>query len=541
MLTQEIEAQFPRSIRVPEPPVPALGPVSVPFRLSNPTANVLWVRLSTRPFYFKVHPSVVSLRPLQGETVTAEIDPAQVTRENHGSIVIVAAWSLLETDATTGRASTRNGEYAIGVEIAPPRRSFACPDPGCAQPVLAGDRACRHCGLLLQFCPQCELPAPWTSTVCLGAGRHRLRQEPEWPMAGGNASRSGAIKQMVQLQASLAWKYAPAPPKPASIIEWSSPAIAYGTVFLAGAVPGQWSRLVALDLRTGAEIWQIPLPEEDAVYPYRGGPAVARGSVYAATFNGYVIAVDAARGKRRWAARVPHQIYGGCLAAGNALFVGTVHPSERGGHVIALWPEDGETVWSVELEGRVDTPLAARQGYVYACADDGHVYGIAAPDGQIAWRQEAGSQFDGGPAVDEGLVACGTAEGGLLALDATSGEIRWRESLPGPVEASPAIHGGRIYCGCADGSLHAFTTAGKRLGTVSVGAQIRAAPLPTGNGALLGAEDGTLYFSDAIRKVSPLYQTEPGTRLSCPLAASGGRIIMSATNGTVYAVDVGVE
>ena len=76
------------------------------------------------------------------------------------------------------------------------------------------------------------------------------------------------------------------------------------------------------------------------------------------------------------------------------------------------------------------------------------------------------------------------------------------------------------------------------MGSIAVGAQIRAAPLPVKNGVLFGAEDGTLYFSDAIRQVVPLYQTEPGTRISCPIAASGRRVVMAATNGAVYAIDV---
>src|SRR5262249_41445204 len=155
--------------------------------------------------------------------------------------------------------------------------------------------------------------------------------------------------------------------KPSAVIEWSAPVIAYGLVLVAGAIPGEWSRLVALDLGTGAELWQIPLPENDAVYPGRGGPAGGRGSGYVAAPGGYVLGVDAGRGKRRWAARVPHLIYAGCLAAGNALFLGTAHPNDPGGHLIALWPEDGEVVWTRELPGRVDTPLAARaKGFLYA-------------------------------------------------------------------------------------------------------------------------------------------------------------------------------
>src|SRR5207249_196936 len=130
---------LPRTLRVPEPSAPAVGPLKAAFRVSNPTQSVLWLRFTTRPFFFKIHPSTVSLRPLQGETITAEIEPAQVTRDNQRSIEIVAAWSLLEKDLATSKSSTRNGEHPIQVQVAPPRRTFACPDPECARPILAGD------------------------------------------------------------------------------------------------------------------------------------------------------------------------------------------------------------------------------------------------------------------------------------------------------------------------------------------------------------------------------------------------------------------
>ena len=135
----------------------------------------------------------------------------------------------------------------------------------------------------------------------------------------------------------------------------------------------------------------------------------------------------------------------------------------------------------------------------------------------------------GAVVADQIAAVSGSKLAGVAAFEVKEGE------------ASPAAHDTRLYCGCADGSLSCFSTAGKKIGGVLVGAQMRAAPVPTGNGALFGAEDGSLYFSDAIREVLPLYQTEPGTRVSCPLAVSGRRVVMSATNGTVYAVDVTLE
>jgi outer membrane protein assembly factor BamB len=543
LLSQQIEAALPRSLPVTEAPAPMQPPVRLSFSVSNPTAGVLWYRFRGRPLFVKVSPASLSLQPGGREEVKVEFDPGQVTRENYRSLEVTAAWSVIEKAGADGTAHTRNGEHRIPLESPPPRRIFACPDPKCAQVVLSGETRCRHCGALLQYCPECEAPALRTASVCNALARHPLPRSPDWPLVGGNAARVGAVARVFRPQASLAWKYAPPSPKTGTAIEWAAPVIAYNMVFVAGAVPGEWSRLIALELATGAELWQAPLPENDPVYPYRAGPSVANGSVYVATLNGYVLAVDAARGRARWTAHLPppHRLFAGCLAAGNALFLGTALPEDPEGRLIALWPEDAARVWSMKLAGRLDTPLAAGQGKVYGCCDDGRVTAVRAADGQVIWEQASGGQFDGGPVLDGETLFCANAKGELMAFAAATGTPRWREELPAAVEAAPAVHGGRIYCGCADGSLYCYSLEGKRIGSAAIGAQVRAAPLPVANGALVGAEDGQLYFSDAIRQAVPLYQTEPGTRLSAPLAASGRRVVMSATNGTVYAVDVEAE
>lgn len=543
MLSQQIETLLPKSLAVPEAPAPMQPPVRLSFMVSNPTDGVLWYRMRSRPLFVKVSPATLSLQPGGVEEIKVEFDPGQVTRENYRSLEVTAAWSVIEKAGPEGTAHTRNGEHRIPLACPPPRRIFACPDPKCAQVVLSGESRCRHCGALLQYCPQCESPALRTASVCNALARHPLPRSPDWPVAGGNPARTGAVARVFKQQASLAWRYAPPSPKAGATIEWSAPVIAYGMVFVAGAVPGEWSRLIALDLGTGGELWQAPLPENDAVYPYRAGPAAAGGSVYVATLNGWVLAVDAARGKARWTARVPppNRLFAGCLAAGNALFLGTAFPEEPEGRLVALWPEDAARVWSAKLAGRLDTPLAAGQGRLYGCSDDGMITAVRAADGEVVWQQPSGGQFDGGPVLEGEILLCANAKGELLAFDAATGAPKWREELPAAAEAPPAASGGRVYCGCADGSLYCVSMEGKRIGSAAVGAQMRAAPLPVANGALVGTEDGQLYFSDAIRQAVSLYQTEPGTRISAPLAASGRRVVMSATNGTVYAVDVEAE
>lgn len=416
--------------------------------------------------------------------------------------------------------------------VGPPGRLFLCPDPGCEGIIHAGDPACKRCSLPLRYCPECESPASRTAAACSGPERHPLPREEGWPVAGGSPSRSGALRHDLVPRGTLTWRHAPASSPP---VEWSSPVIAYGMVYVAGVRPGKDPRLAALDLRAGALLWEKSLASEGAPGP--GGLCVGDGRIYLSTRNGSLLALDAARGTERWAARLPHPTPAGCLAAGTGLFVGTARADARGGHLVALWAEDGEKVWSLELDAGVEASPAACDGRLYVCAADQRLYAVTARTGEIEWQRETGGPCAGGPVAAEGLVLVATAGGELLALDAGTGEARWREALPGPAKASPSVHRGRIYCAAADGSLSLFSVTGERLASAAAGKKIPFSPMAASNGALLGAEDGSLLFWDGAGAAVPVFQPEAGRRLGGSLAAAGRRVVLAA-GGTVYAIDV---
>jgi outer membrane protein assembly factor BamB len=531
---REIESILPRALAVTAAPAPGQPPEQVSFSVQNPAGGILSLRFRARPAWVRVDPSTLSLPPGASGTATVEIDPSRVTRENHRSIEVIAGWSLLETEPTTGQPTTRGGECRIPVDVPPPRRLFTCPDAACGQFIFEGDAVCSRCRLALRYCPECGHPAAATAPVCSGPGHHPLTVEGGWPVPGGSAARAGGLALRVAPPARLAWRYQPAD----AGIRWTSPAIAWGLVFLAGAAPGEPARLVALDLETGVQKWQASMPGDDTVESPWAGPCAAGASLYAAARGGHVVRLDAATGRQRWAARVPHRIPAGCLAAGNALFLGTATEDGEDGHLLALWPEDGERVWSTQVGGPVEAPLAAHGGRLYACCRDEHVYALAAGSGEIVWQQPAGGPCIGGPVVNEGLVICGAAGSEILALDAATGEPRWRQTFPGPLAGPPAVYAGRIYPCWGDRSLSALSTAGEALGSVELGSKATAPPLPLANGALITAADGGLYFTDGTSQVTPLLQGDDLSPAAAPLAASGQRVIIAAADGTVCAIDL---
>jgi outer membrane protein assembly factor BamB len=535
-LTQ-VEAQLPRSLAMAEAPAPGQGAVELFFEVANPTGALVSLRFRGRPHFVKVQPASLSLRPGASEKVTVEIQAGAITRENYQSLAVTAGWSLL-AETAEGDASTRHGERSIPVEVPLPRRLFACPTASCTGMLLSGETRCARCGVLLQACPTCETPSPRGAPACSGPEHHPLPQPAGWPVVGGNPARSGALLEAVRPPAALAWRYDPSGAGDSGAVEWSAPVIAYGMVFVASSRPAEGAELVALDLETGVALWQLPLPENDPVAPGWGAPCAANGNVYAATGSGYLAAVDAARGKQRWAARLPHPVHAGCLTAGNALFVGTAPEGGSSGHLVALWPENGERVWSALLGGPVETPFAARQGYLYVDCGDEQLTAIRAATGEVAWQQPLGSPAVGWPVADEGGVFCATAKGELAAFDGGTGEVRWRAALPGAAAAPPAVQSGQVCCVCADGSLHRFDPDGQAAGSVSTGVATPAALLLTADGALLQAAEGGLYFTDGASEAVALYGPEPGGRVGGPPAAAGGRVVV-ASQGAVVALAMG--
>jgi outer membrane protein assembly factor BamB len=313
--------------------------------------------------------------------------------------------------------------------------------------------------------------------------------------------------------------------------------VAYETVYVTATRPGGEARLYALERTSGALLWEARLPEGEAPHPERGAPSVSAEGLYLATVGGYVIALEAASGRKRWASRIPERIFAAPVAAPERVCVSTTRADMAEGHLVCLRAADGAKLSSCALGGRADTPPALAGVLAYVTSDTGILQAVETDSGAALWSVPAGAEFEAGAAVVEGVVYAGTTAGELLAVDARDGSLRWRVSLSGTaIETMPAVAEGRIYCGTADGWIHTVSAAGKTMGAVNVGAQLRGAPIAGRGGLIFGAEDGRLYHSDGIQSLEPVYDTGRGRRISVPLALSFPYLLFSATGGELFAL-----
>jgi outer membrane protein assembly factor BamB len=174
-----------------------------------------------------------------------------------------------------------------------------------------------------------------------------------------------------------------------------------GRIFTQGN-RGQKSFVLALDLKTGKEIWSF---ENGPAYLNgygdgpRGTPAVDGDVLYALSGEGDLASLEAASGKKRWtlnilkkfSAKIP-----GWGISESPLIVGRLLICTPGGPdatLAALDKQTGETIWTskgISDEAAYSSPIAfeaAGMAQVVNFTQKG-VVGVALEDGRFLWRYD---------------------------------------------------------------------------------------------------------------------------------------------------------
>ncbi|MFG3187356.1 protein kinase domain-containing protein [Streptomyces omiyaensis] len=211
--------------------------------------------------------------------------------------------------------------------------------------------------------------------------------------------------------------------------------VADGIAYLAGATGTRAdfgeAALVALDLRTGRELWRTrPADPREDTPPFIG--AVVRDGLFLAfersadiqNFSPPLLVVrDARTGAVRWKQAVRYASERPCLD--------DTHVYVGGPDLVAYRLADGKEAW--RLRGPDDdglyAPPALRDGTVYAVTERG-AHAVAADTGKVRWREEAPRDNPASP-VSEQYLAVGPghlfyrSRLGLAALDLGTRRRSW--------------------------------------------------------------------------------------------------------------------
>lgn len=141
-------------------------------------------------------------------------------------------------------------------------------------------------------------------------------------------------------------------------------------------------RLMAIDAESGKKLWSIKTKQ-----PFSGGPTVGDELLIMGTIDGAVIAFDVDNGNERWSARVSSEVLSGAGIADDVVVVRGID-----GRVFGLDAETGARLWIhdhsvplLTLRGNAD--LLVRGSTVYVGYDDGSVTALRTDDGSLIWNQ----------------------------------------------------------------------------------------------------------------------------------------------------------
>ena len=161
-------------------------------------------------------------------------------------------------------------------------------------------------------------------------------------------------------------------------------------------------------------------------------PSVVNNVVYAAGFNGEVLALNADTGRQLWRIRTRMELSAGPAAADGLVVVGSAN-----GELVALEADSGKQRWRQQLSGEMLSKALIGHGLVIARTVDGRLQAVNAADGTVRWSIEEPIprltlRGTAAPILAGEAVIAGFDNGKLVAVDAGTGDLLWNVTVSAP-------------------------------------------------------------------------------------------------------------
>lgn len=161
-------------------------------------------------------------------------------------------------------------------------------------------------------------------------------------------------------------------------------------------------------------------------------PAIAEGTLYAASHDGEVLAIAADTGRRLWSVKTKLALSAGPEVEGGLLVLGS-----SDGDILALDASNGSQRWRKSIGSEVlARPLIAKDVVVVRTVD-GHVEGLASADGATRWAVDEQVprltlRGTAPPVLAGDRIIAGFDSGKVLAIDPRNGDVLWDAIVNAP-------------------------------------------------------------------------------------------------------------
>ena len=170
--------------------------------------------------------------------------------------------------------------------------------------------------------------------------------------------------------------------------------------------------------------------------------AIAAGTVYVGTLDGYLYAINLETGGLKWKYQVSGEI-----KSSPTVFRNVVHFGDGMGVFHAVDAQTGESKWTFETEAEIISSANVAQDRLLFGSYDQFLYCLSAKDGSLVWKFETEGYVHGTPAIVNGAVVVSGCDGYLRIINIVDGVEQQKIALGDYVAASPAILNNRAYAG----------------------------------------------------------------------------------------------
>ncbi len=200
--------------------------------------------------------------------------------------------------------------------------------------------------------------------------------------------------------------------EPALSLYGTAAPVADGDMVLAGFASG---KIVAIQIKDGKLLWEMPVAqprgrnEVERLVDVDASPLIVRNVLYAASYQGKIIAVDMQSGRLLWSRDV--STYTGMDADSNNVYLTDDH-----GSVLALDQRTGASVWKQDRlrARRLNAPRCV-DGLVAVGDFEGFVHWLSSDDGHFVARYRVSHSAVESPAIASRDTLYVSSQSGALA------------------------------------------------------------------------------------------------------------------------------
>jgi outer membrane protein assembly factor BamB len=245
-----------------------------------------------------------------------------------------------------------------------------------------------------------------------------------------------------------------------------SPTIAFNTVY----VMTQDNQIFALSTTNGSLVWQETAASGQSGVFGVAAPAAGQGTVIAGYSQGELVAYRYENGRNLWSdalARTSISTQVGTLTDVDAdpiIDNQRVYALGQGGRMAAYELVTGQRIWELSLAG-ISTPAVAGE-WIFTLTDDSRLLAIARSTGKARWvtrlarwrnpGKETGPIFWTGPVLANGRLWVASSEGEIQSVDVTTGQAAPFTQLRDGVSLPPLVANGTLYVLDDGGRINAW-------------------------------------------------------------------------------------